>query len=114
MKKELYADQPVVIIQKLNKEDKMNVCRASNCFYRIVLLMCFLVVPLSFHARAEEASKTDGGQQEQASEQNQPRISFDSTSYDAGEVWEGDEVIHTFTVTNTGGAQLDISRVRTG
>ena len=46
--------------------------------------------------------------------ENQPRISFDSISYDAGEVWEGDVVSHTFTVKNTGTAQLNIAKVKPG
>ena len=88
-------------------------CRARDYVYQVILI-CFLMTPLSFQTWAEEGSKKADGQQEQALEQNQPRISFDSTSYDAGEVWEGDEVSHAFTVKNTGTAQLDISRVRTG
>ena len=91
----------------------MKMCRARDYFY-LVVLICFLMAPLSFQAWAEEGSKKADGQQGQASAQNQPRISFDSTSYDGGEVWEGDEVSHTFTVKNTGTAQLDISKVRTG
>ena len=88
-------------------------CRARDYFY-LVVLICFLMAPLSFQAWAEEGSKKADGQQGQASAQNQPRISFDSTSYDAGEVWEGDEVSHTFTVKNTGTVELAISRVKTG
>ena len=91
----------------------MKMHRARNYFY-LVITICCLMAPLSFQAWAEEGSKKADGQQEQASEQNQPRISFDSTSYDAGEVWEGEEVFHTFTVKTTGTVQLDISKVRTG
>lgn len=87
--------------------------RARNYFY-LVMMICFLMASLPFQVWAEEGSKKVDGHQEQDSAQNQPRISFDSTSYDAGEVWEGDEVSHTFTVKNTGTAQLDISKVRTG
>ena len=91
----------------------MKMCRARDYFY-LVVLICFLMAPLSFQAWAEGGSKKADGQQGQASAQNQPRISFDSTSYDAGEVWEGDEVSHTFTVKNTGTVELDIKKVKTG
>jgi len=91
----------------------MKMCRARNYFYPVIMI-CFFMASLSFQVWAGEGSKKADGQQEQSSEQNQPRISFDSTSYDAGEVWEGEEVSHTFTVKNTGTAQLDISKVRTG
>ena len=63
--------------------------------------------------RASDQQK-DESQQEQASTQDNPKISFDSQHYDAGEVWEGDEVSHTFTVKNTGTAELTISKVRPG
>jgi len=46
--------------------------------------------------------------------EKQPSLSIDSPSYDAGAVWEGDEVIHTFTIKNTGTAQLDIKKVKGG
>jgi len=44
----------------------------------------------------------------------QPAISFDSNQFDAGEVWEGDIVTHSFTVKNTGKAELTISNVKPG
>jgi hypothetical protein len=52
--------------------------------------------------------------QEQSSDENQPTISFDNTTYDVGEVWEGDTVSHTFTVKNTGTAVLNIKNVKPG
>ncbi|MDP8237193.1 MAG: DUF1573 domain-containing protein, partial [Candidatus Erginobacter occultus] len=42
-----------------------------------------------------------------------PAISFRETVFDAGESWEGEVVTHTFTFTNTGDAELKITRVRT-
>lgn len=84
--------------------------------------LSFLTTSFSLHLWAEEGLKKvrslelakAESQQEQSSAQAQPQISFDSTSYNAGEVWEGDEVSHTFIVKNTGTAQLNISRVRPG
>jgi len=52
--------------------------------------------------------------QKTTSTNNQPQISLDTTHYDAGEVWEGDEVSHVFAVKNLGTAQLDIKNVSAG
>ena len=91
-----------------------------KCLY-LVFMLCFLISSFSFHLLAEEATKKaapnrkqDKSQQEQVSAQGHPKISFDSTSYDAGEVWEGDKVSHTFNVKNTGTSQLDIEKVKAG
>ena len=91
----------------------MKMHRVRICFY-LVIMICFLVAPLSFQAWAEEGSKKVDGQQEQASAQNQPRISFDANKFNAGEVWEGEQVVHDFTVKNTGTAELNISKVKAG
>jgi hypothetical protein len=53
------------------------------------------------------------GQEDAASDPSGPAISFRETVFDAGESWEGEVVSHTFTFTNTGDAELKISRVRT-
>lgn len=43
-----------------------------------------------------------------------PEMFIGSRSYDAGEVWEGTDVVHTFIVENRGTAQLDITKVSPG
>jgi len=75
----------------------------------------------SFQLRAEESSKKmpsskqkDKNKHAQAPEQDRPRISFDSKVYDAGDVWEGESVTHSFTVKNTGTAELTIKKVKPG
>ncbi len=92
----------------------------KKCLY-LVFMLCFLISSFSFHLLAEEGTKKaapdrqqDKSQQEQVPAQGHPKISFDSTSYDAGEVWEGDKVSHTFIVKNTGVVQLDIAKVKPG
>jgi len=90
----------------------------------VMVMLCFLIASLSFHSWAgteEESKKVTSSDQEktksqhnQVPAQDQPRISFDALSYDAGEVCEGDKVSHTFIVKNIGTAQLDINRVRVG
>ncbi len=78
--------------------------RIRKCFYMIVTF-CFLTASLSLHPLWAE---------EKASAQGHPKISFDATNYNAGEVWEGDKVSHAFTVKNIGAAQLDIAKVKPG
>jgi len=45
---------------------------------------------------------------------DQPRLVMDSTEFDAGEVWEGEDIIHPFTVKNTGKGLLEIKNVKAG
>ena len=63
--------------------------------------------------RASEPQK-DESKKEHVSSDNQPQISLDSQHYDVGEAWEGDDIFHTFTIKNTGTAQLNIKDVRAG
>ncbi len=84
-------------------------------YFCFIVSFCFLTASLFLYAWAEAGSGEKASErQKTGSQQKQPRISFDSTLYDVGEVWEGDDVVHTFTVKNTGTAQLAISKVRTG
>jgi len=53
-------------------------------------------------------------QQPQPAIQEQSKITFDSITFDAGEIWEGQEVSHDFIVKNTGTAQLEIKSVKPG
>lgn len=91
--------------------------------FHLITMLCFLTASLSLqHLWAEERfSKKTLPDQQNAEEkkeivptQNQPQISLDSTQYDAGEVYEGDVIVHAFTVRNTGTAQLNIEKVKAG
>ena len=87
-----------------------------------MVVFCFLSVSFSLHySLAKETSKETisdeqnfKGNQEKASAQNYPQISFESAQYDAGEVYEGDVIAQGFIVKNTGTAQLDITDVKPG
>ena len=91
------------------------------CFYAVIVLT-FLATSLPIRCLwAEESPKMKvsdqpkaEGQKENLPAENQPRIAIIDPVYDAGEVWEGDKVSHTFIVKNTGTAQLDISKVKPG
>ena len=83
----------------------------KNYFYLIVVF-CFMTATLPFHVWAEEGSKKVASDQQDA--ESQLQISFDSRYYNVGEVWEGDKVSHTFTVKNTGTAELNIHKVKPG
>ena len=45
---------------------------------------------------------------------DQPQLVIDSSSHDVGDVWEGEEILHSFIIKNTGTAQLDIKNVKAG
>jgi hypothetical protein len=53
-------------------------------------------------------------QKGKTSGENQPAIMIEQKMFDAGEVWEGDVVNHSFIVKNTGKAELNISNVKPG
>ena len=87
----------------------------------LTLVVCFLSGLLTLQVWAEEAVKQGAAsltkspvQQEQASSAEKPSISFDASTYDAGEVWEGDMVSHDFIVKNTGTSELTIRSVKPG
>ena len=96
--------------------------RSTTCF-SLLMIFCFLATSLSFRpVSAEEGmikatvkrKQVETIQEEPQSSEEQPTISFDNTTYDAGEVWEGNIVTHTFTVKNTGTAVLNIKNVKPG
>ena len=91
-------------------------------YFQCIVLLCFLSASPSFHySLAKETSKETISEaqnikdnQVKASAQNYPQISFNSTQYDVGEVYEGDVIAHDFIVKNTGTALLDITEVKPG
>ena len=92
--------------------------RRCVCFIRVV---CFLSGLLTLQVWADDGEKQgaptlnkSSAQQEHASSAEKPSISFDASTYDAGEVWEGDVVSHDFIVKNTGTAELVIKSVKPG
>ena len=95
--------------------------RVKKGFYLIAVLY-FLTGSFSMGVYAGESSekrvknnhtvKTDG--QGHTPDEKQPRVAFDSTTFDAGEVWQGSEVTHDFTVRNIGNAALTITRLKSG
>lgn len=68
------------------------------------------VVPAKKAPEQQKSKST----QEHFSAEDQAQISLDSTHYNAGEIWEGKEIVHTFTIKNTGTAQLNIKKVDAG
>jgi hypothetical protein len=61
--------------------------------------------------RTSEKQKNES-KKEHLSTENQPQIFLHSTHYDFGGICEGDDMIHTFTIKNTGTAQLNIKYVK--
>ena len=67
----------------------------------MTLVFGFFVVFCAF-AQEEQAVVADG-----------PAITFEGTSYDFGDIYQGDKVEHTFTLENTGTQPLIITNVQT-
>ncbi len=73
--------------------------------YVFVLMCCFLTAALfSSHLGAQEVTDT----------LSVPHIAIDAAEYDAGEIYEGETIVHSFTVKNTGTAELTIKDVKAG
>ena len=93
----------------------------KNYFY-FIIVSCFLLTSSALHCLLAKETLNEAitnvqktyEKQEKTSAQNYPQISFNSTQYDAGEVYEGDVIAHDFIVKNTGTALLDITDVRPG
>ena len=86
-----------------------------------ILVLCFLsaALPPSYLV-AQEVSTTSSDQQEiesttgNAAPEKVPHITVDAVTYDAGEIYEGKPITHTFKVKNTGTAKLTIKNVKAG
>ena len=88
-------------------------------FFHLFSVLCFLTAFPSFHyIWAQETIKEYPSDQKNSEstlkKQNKPQITFDSTRYDAGTVDEGKRIIHSFTIKNTGTAQINIKSVKAG
>jgi hypothetical protein len=65
------------------------------------------ITPLKQESVEKQSNNTAAGG-------DQPHLVIDSANHDVGEVWEGEDIIHSFTVKNTGTAQLAIKKVKAG
>lgn len=85
----------------------------------LLLALVMSAVPWTA-ARADQSEKVavqqDQGKstREQVPAAGHPELFIGSRSYDAGEVWEGTDIVHTFIAENRGTTQLDITRVNPG
>jgi len=77
----------------------------------VILSLCFLIAALfpSFTG-AQEPESTPGD----TSPAKVPHIVIDAAQYDVGEIYEGETIVHAFTVKNTGTAELSIKDVKAG
>jgi len=86
--------------------------------YVSISITCFLILFCYNNLWAEKESKKglspqqkDTHQQKEGYTENQPTLSLDYSQYDAGVVYEGDEILHTFIIKNVGTAVLNINKV---
>ena len=79
--------------------------------YVFILSLCFLIAALfPSYPGAQEAESTPGN----TSPDKVPHIAIDAAAYDVGEIYEGEIIVHAFTVKNTGTAELSIKDVKAG
>jgi len=90
--------------------------QAKKCLF--IFMLCLLAFSFSFHDLwAEESSAPSNAKKvevKQAATQKQPQLTIDQPQANLGEVYEGDPIVHTFTIKNTGTAQLNINKVKAG
>ena len=82
-----------------------------------IMMLCFLATLLfSPCPGAQELSeKTPSNQREpESAEGKQPHVTIDAPTYDAGDIYEGERISHSFTIKNTGTAELVIEDVKAG
>ena len=78
----------------------------KRCFF---VILCFFTTLCFLHHSCAEENMTS-----ESPAQNQPQIAIDLSQVDLGEVYEGNPILHAFTIKNTGTAQLNIAKVRAG
>jgi len=82
--------------------------RWSTGFFAFLLLTAFSPVVHAASGDTQAHSATAD------SSTGSPTISIPESTYNFGEIPEGGEVSHNFTIRNTGDAPLDINEVRPG
>ena len=89
--------------------------------YVFILSLCFLTAVLcSPFLGAQEVKTAPSDQQEAESTpgntapEQVPHIAIDAANYDAGEIYEGETIVHSFILKNTGTAELTIKDVKAG
>ena len=87
------------------------------CFFIVIFFLG--IVPLSPSFAQEKtaiATKKEGvkKQPSEAASANQPEIRIETKEYEAGEVYVGNEVVHSFIVKNKGKGELLINKVKPG
>ena len=99
--------------------------KISMCLFIIAVFVAnFLLVPyldaqepkikVNVTPKSEAKSPKVESQKSKTAGENQPAILIEQRMFDAGEVWEGDTVTHSFIVKNTGKGELNISNVKPG
>ena len=64
------------------------------------------ITPVKQESLEKQAGQSSAGEQ--------PHMLIESANHNIGEIWEGEDIIHSFIVKNTGTAQLNIKNVKAG
>ena len=87
------------------------------CFFIVSCCLGTLcLTPSLSQEKTAISTKKDGVKKQppKAVSGDQPEIVIEAKEYDAGEVYEGEEVVHTFKVKNKGKGELHINKVKPG
>jgi len=85
--------------------------RSFKCLFGLLIIAIWLGMGHAVLAAADTPQTVSTSAQVP---QESPAISVPESTYDFGEIMEGGEVAHDFTVRNTGKAPLEINQVRPG
>ncbi len=91
--------------------------RWALCLLMVSFCLGILCVTPSFSKEKPAISATKPAVKEQQPEvanEDQPEIFIETSEHDAGEVYEGTEVNHSFIVKNKGKGELRINKVKPG
>ncbi len=87
----------------------------KRCFF--IIMLCFFTTFFFLHHSCAEESMASSNKEMKGGEspsQSQPQMTIDISQVDLGEVEEGNPIVHTFIIKNTGKAQLNIDKVSAG
>ena len=82
----------------------MKIITKKSTLFSIVLISIIVFAPLAFAAKPQAKKQQDT--------HGQPSIQVKELTYNFGEILEGNQVEHQFTMKNVGTAVLNIARVR--
>ncbi|MBF0451261.1 MAG: hypothetical protein HQK75_11205 [Candidatus Magnetomorum sp.] len=83
-------------------------------FFVIYILLIAIVLTINVNAADNDAASTTDQTVSAQEIKNPPVAVVTEPTFETQPVIEGNDIVHTFVIKNTGGETLNISRVKTG